>query len=90
MAPWRTEGKKDFECRRAVTSAAQSHDPWDSSANIFSVIRKTKSSATLHVPDGLGGMREVFDHRFDDNWPVKASMAGKDAESWMAHCHAEA
>ena len=51
---------------------------------------KQKPSAQIHVADGAGGMREVADLRFETGeWPLTLVVPSKDAETWMAHLHAE-
>jgi hypothetical protein len=52
---------------------------------------KQKSSAQIHVADGVGGMRQVADLRFEDGeWPIELVVPASDAENWVAHLEAEA
>jgi hypothetical protein len=58
--------------------------------NVIVSSRKQKSSATVSVADGAGGLRLVVDHRFDaDGWPISVSIRAADAEKWMAYLDAE-
>jgi hypothetical protein len=51
---------------------------------------KEKSSAQIQVADGGGGMRPVLDLRFEaGEWPIEVIVPSQDAETWMAHLHAE-
>ena len=48
------------------------------------------SNATIFVADGAGGMRQVVDHRFDEQeWLIREAVAAAQAETWMAHLSAE-
>jgi hypothetical protein len=52
---------------------------------------KQTSSAQIHVADGVGGMRQVADLRFEDGeWPIELVVPASDAENWVAHLEAEA
>ena len=51
---------------------------------------KQKSSAQIHVADGVGGMRQAADLRFEaSEWPIELVVPAKAAETWMAHLNAE-
>jgi hypothetical protein len=52
---------------------------------------KKRSSAQLHVADGVGGMRQEADLRFEAvEWPIELVVPASDAENWVAHLEAEA
>lgn len=49
-----------------------------------------KPSATIHISDGAGSMRQIVDMRFETGeWPIQLKIRAKDAEAWMAHLTAE-
>jgi hypothetical protein len=50
-----------------------------------------KSSSTILVADGRGGMRRVADNRFAGGaWPIERSIPDNEATNWMGHMRAEA
>lgn len=52
--------------------------------------QQRKAGAQIFTADGAGGMREVTDHRFnDDPWPIVFRIASEQAKDWMAHLEAE-
>jgi hypothetical protein len=58
-------------------------DPSDSGS-------RQRSSAQVFVADGAGGLRPVDDLRFEEGeWPIDLVVLPADADSWMAHLHAE-
>ena len=51
---------------------------------------KQKTSVTLLVADGAGGMRPLDDLRFSDgDWPARLRVPAKHADKWMAYLDAE-
>lgn len=51
---------------------------------------KQKSSAQIHVANGVGGMRPVTDLRFEaGQWPIEFIIPARDAKTWMEHLDAE-
>ncbi len=52
--------------------------------------KSRKSSSSIMVGDGRGGMRPVDDHRFaGGDWPIERVLPDNEARSWMAHLKAE-
>jgi hypothetical protein len=51
---------------------------------------KQKTSAEVWVADGVGGMRQIPDLRFEGgDWPIDLVVSSQGAEAWMSHLHAE-
>lgn len=52
---------------------------------------KQKTGAQIRSADGVGGMRQVGNLRFESGaWPIELTVSAENAESWMAQLGAEA
>lgn len=51
---------------------------------------KKRSSVQIFVADGVGGMRQVEDHRFDESqWTTSVRVPPEEASAWMAQLGTE-
>ena len=75
---------------RIGPNIVRSHDFRASPSLDVAHMPKQKPSAQILVADGVGGMRQVVDLRFEAGaWPIEIVVPAKDAETWMAHLNAE-
>ena len=54
----------------------------------FFYMAKRKPRAEIRVPDGTGGMVQLRDHRFENDWHAELQVSTENADSWMRYLSA--
>jgi hypothetical protein len=49
---------------------------------------EAQTRAEIRVANGTGGMVQLRDQRFQDNWPVKLQISKENADTWMRYLSA--